>query len=139
MSNTYNDLNVSISNYGNLKLGGLKTNYLYDSLGTTGLTNYILTTTPTGVRWLSGSTNVDVSGKLDISVFTSFETIRGMSPFSTFDAYIPSIASFFVREKFINNFKSAGKSDAIKFAERGYKKIFSKNAKFFLSFYSRDN
>ena len=71
-NNTYNDINVSISNYGNLKLGGLKTNYLYDSLGTTGLTNYILTTTPTGVRWLSGSTNVDISGKLDTSVFTAF-------------------------------------------------------------------
>jgi hypothetical protein len=49
-----------------------------------------------------------------------------MSPFSTFDAYIPSIASFFVRENVINNFKSASKSDSIKFAERGYKKIFSK-------------
>ena len=49
-----------------------------------------------------------------------------MSPFSTFDAYTPSIASFFVSQGIDNNFKVASKSDVIKFVERGYKKIFSK-------------
>ena len=70
-NNTYNDLNVNISNYGNLKLGGLKTNYIYDSLGITGLTNYLLSTTPSGIKWISATT-IDVTGKLDTSTFTSF-------------------------------------------------------------------
>ena len=71
-NNTYNDINVNISQFGDLKVGGLKTNYIYDSLSSTGLTNYILTTTPTGIKWLSGTTTVDISGKLDVSVFTAF-------------------------------------------------------------------
>ena len=71
-NNTYNDINVNISQFGDLKVGGLKTNYIYDSLSSTGLTNYILTTTPTGIKWLSGTTTVDISGKLDTSVFTAF-------------------------------------------------------------------
>ena len=93
-NNTYNDINVNISNYGNLKLGGLKTNYIYDSLGSTGTTDYILSTTPTGVKWVSGATSTSLTPNFDYIDFTTGYTATSKTARVYFDTTEKALSYF---------------------------------------------
>ena len=61
-NNSYNDTNVTINQYSDLKLNGLKTNFIYDKNQLTGSTDYVMISTPSGIAWvdaaniISGST-----------------------------------------------------------------------------------
>jgi hypothetical protein len=74
--NTYNDSNVTINQYGDLKLNKLKSKYLYDSLNLSGNTGDILIPTISGDEWrsvdnvISGSTSI--TSKLNIIDFNSY-------------------------------------------------------------------
>ena len=93
-NNTYNDINVNISNYGNLKLGGLKTNYIYDSLGSTGTTDYILSTTPNGVKWVSGATNTSLTPNFDYIDFTTGYTTTAKTARVYYDSNEQALSYF---------------------------------------------
>jgi hypothetical protein len=58
--------------------------------------------------------------------FASFEALRGISPLSTFNVYLPAIKNFYITSQISNNFSYAMKSEQVKFVERGYKKIYHK-------------
>jgi hypothetical protein len=93
-NNTYNDINVNISNYGNLKLGGLKTNYIYDSLGSTGTTDYILSTTPNGVKWVSGATSTSLTPNFDYIDFTTGYTTTAKTARVYYDSNEQALSYF---------------------------------------------
>lgn len=61
-----------------------------------------------------------------VMAFASFESIRGISPQSTFGAYLPSIKNFFISSNVHNNFGIAIKSDQVGYVKRGYQKIYHK-------------
>jgi hypothetical protein len=46
-------------------------NNIYDSFGTTGTTGYLLSTTPTGVKWVSGATSTSLTPNFDYIDFTT--------------------------------------------------------------------
>jgi len=59
-----------------------------------------------------------------VLAFAAFEALRGISPVSTFTVYLPAIKNFFTRNFVINNFSAAIASNQVKFARRGYSKIY---------------
>ena len=61
-----------------------------------------------------------------IMSFASFEAIRGISPKSTFNVYLPAISNFYIVNQVSNNFDRALNSKQVKFVKRGYLKIYHK-------------
>jgi len=59
-----------------------------------------------------------------ILAFAAFEATRGIAPQSTFTVYLPAVKNFFTRSFVFNNFSEALSSNQVKFARRGYTKIY---------------
>jgi hypothetical protein len=69
-------------------------NNIYDSFGTTGTTGYLLSTTPTGVKWVSGTTSTSLTPNFDYIDFTTGYTATSKTARVYFDTTEKALSYF---------------------------------------------
>jgi hypothetical protein len=69
-------------------------NNIYDSFGTTGTTGYLLSTTPTGVKWVSGATSSSLTPNFDYIDFTTGYTATSKTARVYYDSNEQALSYF---------------------------------------------